>query len=244
LRSGRVPRDDGEFTLPQLRGRSCAFTLVELLIVAGIIAILMALLVPAFTNIKSGSDVTSAAYTIKGVLDQARTYAMANNTYTWVGFAGSIGTSSSSVTGQVSMAIVASTDGTSLGLNNGYTTQVGKLLRLDNVHVGDPGTPANDGTEFGNRPTVSANYELASAGTTSPTFTAQATTFNRWIQFSPRGEPVVGGGAQVAHYAEVGLLPTHGSILAVTKDANGRYQGNVAAIQISGFGGDVKIYRR
>src|SRR5438105_14977663 len=62
------------------------FTLIELLVVIGIIVILTALLTPAFTTLKSGSDVTSAAYTIKGVLEQARTYAMANNTYTWVGF--------------------------------------------------------------------------------------------------------------------------------------------------------------
>ena len=63
-----------------------AFTLLELLIVIGIIAVLLVLLAPAFTTIKSGSDVTSAAYTIKGALDTARTYAKANNTYTWVGF--------------------------------------------------------------------------------------------------------------------------------------------------------------
>src|SRR6266542_1236835 len=68
------------------RVRASAFTLLELLIVIGIIALLMVLIVPAFTNIKSGTDVTSAAYTIKGVLDTARTYAKANNTYTWVGF--------------------------------------------------------------------------------------------------------------------------------------------------------------
>ena len=37
-------------------------------------------------DIKGGTDVTNAAYTIKGVLDTARTYAKANNTYTWVGF--------------------------------------------------------------------------------------------------------------------------------------------------------------
>ena len=46
----------------------------------------MVLIAPAFTTIKGGTDVTSAAYTIKGVLDTARTYAKANNTYTWVGF--------------------------------------------------------------------------------------------------------------------------------------------------------------
>ena len=46
----------------------------------------MVLIAPAFTSLKSAGDVTNAAYTIKGVLDTARTYAKANNTYTWVGF--------------------------------------------------------------------------------------------------------------------------------------------------------------
>src|SRR5439155_26048027 len=66
--------------------REGGFTLLELLIVVGIIALLLVLTAPAFTYLKGGSDVTSAAYTIKGVLDTARTYAKANNTYTWVGF--------------------------------------------------------------------------------------------------------------------------------------------------------------
>src|SRR5436305_11648800 len=66
--------------------RRGAFTLMEMMVVMGIIATLMALLAPAFTTIKGGTDVTSTAYTIKGALDQARTYAKANNTYTWVGF--------------------------------------------------------------------------------------------------------------------------------------------------------------
>ena len=39
------------------------FTLLELLIVVGIIGLLMVLIAPAFTTIKSGTDVTSAAYT-------------------------------------------------------------------------------------------------------------------------------------------------------------------------------------
>src|SRR6266446_3836439 len=66
--------------------RSFGFTLIELLIVIVIIAVLLVLIAPAFTTIKGGTDVTSAAYTIKGVLETARTYAKANNTYTWVGF--------------------------------------------------------------------------------------------------------------------------------------------------------------
>ncbi len=61
-------------TLNSQRGPA-AFTLLELLIVMGIVALLMVLIAPAFTTIKGGTDVTSAAYTIKGVLDTARTYA-------------------------------------------------------------------------------------------------------------------------------------------------------------------------
>jgi len=64
------------------------FTLIELLVVISIIGLLMVLIVPAFTSLRSGTDITSTAYTIKGVLDTARTYAKANNTYTWVGFYG------------------------------------------------------------------------------------------------------------------------------------------------------------
>src|SRR5436309_1266547 len=93
------------------------FTLLELLIVLGIVAMLMLLLAPAFTTIKSSGDVTSAAYTVKGVLDTARTYAKANNTYTWVGFFEEDVSQPSNIpaaagTGRVVMSIVASNDGT------------------------------------------------------------------------------------------------------------------------------------
>src|SRR5438477_9063221 len=98
--------------------RRRAFTLLEMLVVMGIIAILMVLVAPAFTTIKSGTDATSAAYTIKGILDQARTYAMANNTYTWVGFYEENVSNPTSpnpdapAIGRLIMSIVASKDGT------------------------------------------------------------------------------------------------------------------------------------
>ena len=98
------------------------FTLLELLIVVGIVGLLMVLMAPAFTYIKGGTDVTSAAYTIKGVLDTARTYAKANNTYTWVGFYEEDVSAPSRVqaqdprctgcVGRLVMSIVASKDGT------------------------------------------------------------------------------------------------------------------------------------
>jgi type II secretory pathway pseudopilin PulG len=224
-----------------------AFTLLELIVVLGSVAILIVLVAPAFTKMKRGTDITSAAYTVKGVLDTAGTYAKANNTYTWVGFAGSIG---SAVTGNVALAIVASKDGTDLGTSVNITgsriditarvTPIGKVMRLDNSHIGDTGPPTNDGTDFENRPPVNINYRLGAAGTGYDSdyyFIEQQTQFDRWIRFSPRGEAVVkGGDTQIARYAEVGVLPTHGTALALTP--------NIVAIQISGFGGDVRIYRR
>ena len=130
------------------------------------------LIAPAFTTIKGGTDVTSAAYTIKGVLDTARTYAKANNTYAWVGFSGSIG---STVTGNVALCVVASKDGTDLGTSVNQVgnridittgvTPVGKVMRLDNAHIGDTGTPTNDGTDFESRAAVNINYRIGAAGT-------------------------------------------------------------------------------
>src|SRR5262249_2895220 len=105
-------------TLSSQRERASAFTLVELLIVIGIIGVLLVLIAPAFTSIKSGTDVTSAAYTIKAVLDTARTYAKANNTFVWVGFEEVDVSQNPSVSpqingrGRLAIAIVASKDGT------------------------------------------------------------------------------------------------------------------------------------
>src|SRR5881296_2261044 len=105
--------------------REGGFTLLELLIVISIIGILLVLIGPAFTSLKGGTDVTSAAYTIKGVLDTARTYAKANNTYTWVGFYEEDVSQSSVIpapdprctgcVGRLVMSIVASKNGTNLG---------------------------------------------------------------------------------------------------------------------------------
>jgi prepilin-type N-terminal cleavage/methylation domain-containing protein len=137
------------------------FTLIELLVVLAIIIVLTALLVPAFTSMKSAGDVTNAAYTIKGVLDQARTYAMANNTYTWVGFyeeaAGAptptYATPPYPDKGRVLLAIVASKDGTTkcedpnsntsnrIPLTPNLIMQIDKLVKIENIHITDIGAP-------------------------------------------------------------------------------------------------------
>ena len=165
------------------------FTLLELLIVVGIIGLLMVLIAPAFTTIKGGTDVTSAAYTIKGALDTARTYAKANNTYTWVGFFEEDASLSSTTPataghGRIVISIVASKDGSDvyssvvspaadMDANGTKLLQVGKLIKLDNMHLRTfaNGTGAVPADTFPTRPPVPGRLPVTDAkiGDTSPT---------------------------------------------------------------------------
>ena len=263
------------------------FTLLELLIVVGIIALLMVLIAPAFTYIKGGTDVTSAAYTIKGVLDTARTYAKANNTYTWVGFYEEDVSQPSVIpapdpvctgcVGRLVMSIVASKNGTNIyGSGNGTidaTTlvQVGKLTKIDNIHLPLFAVCQSNctGATFDTRPAVQNdpgggyNYSRFGELNSAPPNTAPYTTpynfqypvgnpaptaqyiFRKILQFSPRGESRVNGDSyDIRRVVEIGLIQTHGNVAPTPTPSAGNYVGNVVAVQINGFAGDVRIYRR
>src|SRR5207245_4920047 len=110
--------------------KSCkqsGFSLMELMLVIAVMIIVAAFIAPAFTSIKGAGDVTNAAYTIKGVLEQARTHAMANDTYTWVGFyeedASKASTNPATAgPGRVVISTVASRDGTRVYDPNNVST--------------------------------------------------------------------------------------------------------------------------
>jgi prepilin-type N-terminal cleavage/methylation domain-containing protein len=247
------------FTLKKQRERASAFTLLELLIVVGIIAILMVLIAPAFTSIKSGTDVTSAAYTIKGVLDTARTYAKANNTYTWVGFYEEDVSQSSTNpatlgVGRLVMSIVASKDGTNVAssgpIDPSLLIQVDKLTKIENVHLAASadgtslpvGADQPPGTTFDARPAVESTYCIGDTTSSTPfQYPLAGTpqyTFSRMIQFSSNGEArVSNSGNNPQPAAEIGFRPTHGAAVDINSP-------NILAIQFTGLGGNVTIYRR
>jgi Tfp pilus assembly protein FimT len=247
------------------RERASAFTLLELLIVVGIMGLLLILIAPAFTTIKGGTDVTSAAYTIQGALDTARTYAKANNTYTWVGFEEVDVSQDASVspqisgTGRVVFAIVASKDGTrgyditNTNLpnpawtnynNGGNLVAVGKLQYLNNVHLAGALTMAGNMA----RPSISSNnYIIGNAPASITPFdwplgsalNGGQYSFQKVINFDPQGVARIQYATNtdtISTYTEIGLQQTHGT----TVDANSP---NVVAIQISGVGSNVTIYR-
>ena len=92
------------------RTRRRAFTLVKLLAVIRILLIMLVLIAPAFTQLNAARVITKASYDISGLLEEARVYAKANDTYTWVGFYEEDASQSTitPATGRVIVSVVAS----------------------------------------------------------------------------------------------------------------------------------------
>jgi Tfp pilus assembly protein FimT len=173
-----------------------------------------ALTIPALNAFKNSSDVTTAAYDISGMLQLARTYAMTNNTYVYVGFEEvNAGVSSNAATqtpgvGRLAVVAAASRDGTP-GYGSGMTgwlstgaglVQVSRLLRVDNVHVpfslGSFPTSGNMSATAGRRDITLRNpsYEILSSEAISATpfnyplgATSPQYIFQNVIQFDPQG---------------------------------------------------------
>jgi prepilin-type N-terminal cleavage/methylation domain-containing protein len=235
------------------------FTLVELLVVVAIMAIMLSILIMSISGVKGSRDLGKATYDIQGVLEQARTTAMATGTYTWVGFfEEDPSTPGTAGTGQVVISVISSAAGTNLDpvgspvatlpavdsvTGRPMLVQVNKLIKVPNVHLAaiastlvtrpaiTAATPANYQVGSGSFPNTTSFYYPVSATTAA----AAQYTFNQIIQFNPQGDAT-----RIADYPtplmEVGLLPTHGHTLPATTT-------NAAVIQVAGIGGQVFAYR-
>ena len=238
--------------------------------VMAIIVLLFGLLAPALVPLKNSQDVTTAAYNFRGVLETARTYAMANHTYVWIGFYeqdfGMTATPVPAATppypgiGHVTVGIVYSKDGTKLVDDNTAGTvalpaatlgQVGSLTQVYAVHVCALPSPSSNSSDpmaldkLQGRPyqtdLTPAQLEPTlissdSPDSTSRPFVAQGYTFYKTIRFDPRGEANVNSTDACTRIVELGLRPTHGN-------AADRTSSNQVAIQLTGIGGAVTIYR-
>lgn len=229
-----------------------AFSLTELLLVTAITATLMGLAAPALTAFKGAGDLTRAAYDIAGSLESARSYAIARNTYVWVGFFEEGAFSADpgiAGTGEIVVAAVASRDGTKIYDPAGFAALPGdaivpinRRMKIANIRLKTLPGGSGTGGDFEGRPAVEgggAQIGDISPGTGSRTpFVAGPYTFSKVIEFNPRGEARVNNeSSPLQRVIEIGLQRAHG---ASADAANA----NVAAIQVTGVAGNVKIYRR
>lgn len=226
-----------------------------MLVVMAIIAILASLSSMALSSLKGASDLTSSAYTIASTLQRGRAYAMAHNTYVWVGFyeENADATAPTNVAppyagvGRVVIGMVASVDGTNVVDNmaaglipSTSLIQIEKPIRLQNINLNDQNLPT-----VGNSPLQLAEATKASPSSTIASNETDATsypvavgsyTFYKTVRFSPTGEGVINDSATLSPINEIDLRPTHGTQL----DKNSP---NVVAIRFTGIGGNVHVYR-
>jgi prepilin-type N-terminal cleavage/methylation domain-containing protein len=224
-----------------------AFTLVELLVVMGIIGVLVAIVVPLIPSIMRSNTMNQNVSTVSGVLEQAREAAVAQNTYVWVAF-------TTPVSGQpangIWVATFQSQDGTETGINTSTTstpnwtntaTIPGTNLQLQSKMKNLPGvqiqaTSALADSLSTNLPTVlptslQTNLQWNVAPNSLTQGYTAADVFSQAIEFTPDGEAHTGS-ANAYNYIQFGLVPTIGSTT------------NSAAFSVSKITGHATVYRQ
>ena len=238
----------GDLTVADHRAARCrGFSLIELLVVIASIAVMTALAVPAFNAVRGAGSLAKAASDISGTLQQARSYAMSQNTYVYVGLqeVDAIQPSSADGIGRVVIAAVASKSGTRPVNMAADSFAVSKAQPLDGAHM----TNASTLDAAGGMATREANLaDLSLPGSTAasqfqfgwPLGGTAKYNFTKVIEFDPQGvarlQTTAGGSSQVGRGIEIALYPARGN-MASTANAN------QASIQINGITGAVGIFR-
>jgi prepilin-type N-terminal cleavage/methylation domain-containing protein len=166
-------------------GAGEAFTLVEMLVVMAIIVVLIGICVPVISSIQNAGNVNKAVDDMASIIEQSRTYAMANNTYVYLGIAEFDVTQPGSKqpqtagTGRVALAVAATKDGT-----QGFSTSslptwstaypafaknltiIAKPLVFDNLHIPDFYFAVGAGPATGHMVRPALSSETYCAGST------------------------------------------------------------------------------
>jgi prepilin-type N-terminal cleavage/methylation domain-containing protein len=208
---------------PQAIVRS-GFSLLELLVVMGLAVLLAAVGAPAVLNPRGGAAVMDkSVLNMSLLLEQARAYAMAHNTYVWVGFSTDIQKATVTATAVTGVSGVSTDINSASSLRSICKPQVFENLEL--CSIGASTLSRESAVDIISTAGSEATFQRSSA--------AGTVTFGNLIQFSPSGDARVSGGS-VSRWIELGMQSLHGGKADTT---------NIAAVQVGGLTGQVRVYR-
>lgn len=217
--------------------RSKGFTLLELLLCIAVISIMITASVFAVGKMQGAGRFNQTISGLGGILDYARQYAVAQNTYVWVAFSETQG----DVDKSLNVAVLASLDGTDPSPWTDYGTVPSQSIQLiqrvrsfSHVNMEEAGSlGVNQVPSLPTTPTIDVNVnkvsDTASFSIKLPG-SATATKFSRVIQFTPSGEARNRNGT--VDIIEFGLTPRPETSSA-----------NVAVVRVSGLMGVSRVYR-
>jgi len=170
-------------TMPQPRDLSYskemkAFTLVELLVVMGVISLLAAAAVTGFNAIGRARGVTEAAYQIASAVELCRSEAITRHTYVWLG----LQPTNNSGSADLLLGMVYSVDGSSTNTIPSNLMPLTKALTIQSVALASVNTQIASGF---------SGVDLSTLGPSTPPFTFSIgnKSFNGpVITFMPLGE--------------------------------------------------------
>ena len=208
------------------------FTLVEMLAVIAIIGLLTALAVPSLPSLLGTKGISKAVNDTSGILEMARTEAMARQTYVWVSFF------NRDVGGDKELLIgaVSSLDGSGRtrdpltgAINYRPLTKVVKIANL----VCSASVPGN----VGKLAPSAAFITSAGPGFRIGNVDFPASSAAPTVIFSPNGEILQSANdMRFISKVDVGLVPTKGSFI----ESNGN---DGAIVRVLGGSGRVQIFR-
>jgi prepilin-type N-terminal cleavage/methylation domain-containing protein len=210
------------------------FSLVELLCVLAIMSLLASASWPALSSMITGSQLTNNAYQLGDIMQQARTTAITQHTYVWLGFY----SPASSGPASVIVASLVGDSGQATDLSTGNYRSMARPAILKNVRLAAesnyispalPGLDVADNTDAGSE-NFSFTMNLPGMANAS---------FGSVIAFGPDGQaylPTAAGAMESAPVQCVGVGLNSGPASARTV--------HTAAVQVHGLSGQVSVFQQ